>query len=476
METFDAVIIGSGFGGSVAAARLAGDGRSTLLLERGRSYGAADFRQSYDVFNMSRFYRAYSTRDYKVFFRTANLLGGGTEIFSGACLRSPSEAFDFVEDGGYRAWPAGIDRAVMDPYYERAEVMMQVSRARWEEVPKVGAIFARMLASMGLTCDRSRYNYVDCLQCGFCETGCIFGRKKGATFNYIPEARRQGCRVRTGCEAVAVKAEGGGYRVVYRDARGRECMVFGRLVVLAANAIETPAILLRSRPHLPRLNDQVGRNFNQNGDVGFAMELASPVSGYKIYMGRTNAGVITYAFWKEHRITIHPGAPPPAIFAGLDVHRPGGKTFGLEAKRLAMSLYPDRMLAGLVIGMIPGYGRITLRRDRPSIDFPLTKGLKAYLVRVESVLREIARAGGARLLYTDGSGFERGDAHPLASCRIGDDPARSACDPTGQVWDCPGLYVADASAVPCGTGVNPALTVAANAERISDGIIADVRR
>ena len=90
------------------------------------------------------------------------------------------------------------------------------------------------------------------------------------------------------------------------------------------------------------------------------------------------------------------------------------------------------------------------------------------------MLQEIAKAGKARLLYTDAEGFERGDAHPLASCRIGDDPARSACDPTGQVWGCAGLYVTDASAVPCGTGVNPALTVAANAERITDHIITDV--
>ena len=75
------------------------------------------------------------------------------------------------------------------------------------------------------------------------------------------------------------------------------------------------------------------------------------------------------------------------------------------------------------------------------------------------------------VLKASKNGFERGGAHLLGTCRMGDDPERSVTDPFGQVYGYPGLYCSDSSTIPGSTGVNPALTIAANAERIAAHLV-----
>ena len=117
-ELYDAVVVGSGFGGAVAALRLAEDGRRVVVLERGRRLGPRDFRQSHDVRYLSSLYSTVTKPDGAVFFRSARVVGGGSVLFAGAMPRTPSEAFAFEEDG-VRVWPEGVDRAALDPFYRK---------------------------------------------------------------------------------------------------------------------------------------------------------------------------------------------------------------------------------------------------------------------------------------------------------------------------------------------------------------------
>src|SRR5689334_4913165 len=126
MQNFDVVIVGSGFGGSITAWRLAElyraagvDPKAIAVLERGRRYGHTDFRQSMDIDHLSDVYLLIQGQGAQVV--TANAVGGGSNLYLAASLRSPTETFerrDRVPGDGpdRRMWPNAISRATLDPY------------------------------------------------------------------------------------------------------------------------------------------------------------------------------------------------------------------------------------------------------------------------------------------------------------------------------------------------------------------------
>jgi enediyne biosynthesis protein E9 len=125
-ERADVVIAGSGFGGAIAAYRLAelyhaagADPRSIVVLERGRRFGHTDFAQSMDVGNLSKVYDLVQGEGMQVV--TANLVGGGSNLYLAASLRAPSETFERrdhrPEDGpDRRMWPAALSRRALNTY------------------------------------------------------------------------------------------------------------------------------------------------------------------------------------------------------------------------------------------------------------------------------------------------------------------------------------------------------------------------
>jgi len=472
MKSSDVIIVGSGFGGAIPALRLARDGRKTLVLEQGGRLTTKDFPQDWSFKSQARLFVTYSSKDQTVFFRYGRGLGGGSLTYAAAMLRSPGEVFEYQDADGYRVWPESVTREALDPHYEEVESMMQITRASWADVPRAGGCFAMLLDRMGLTCDRTMYPIKDCIQCGFCMCGCRFGKKKHLGLNYIPLAEEAGAEFRTGCKVHHIESQGNGYSVHYRDEHGVERSVASDLVIMAASAIETPAVLLRSADYLADLHPQVGRNLNNNGDVAMMFVLPKDFPDAWGFMGRNNAGVITYAFWGDQRVTIHAGAGPPALFAALDVVRDDGSKpdvpLGLEFKEFMKGHYPNRVISTLAIGLVDGTGRINVNSDGMlEFELPMTDSLKEYIDRVAGLGRRIADETGARLLRTANDTFEHGDAHPLGTCRIGDDEDRSPCTPFGELRSHPGIFCTDGSSIPGGTGVNPAHTIAANAERIA---------
>lgn len=480
MGVHDAVIVGSGFGGSIPALRLAQAGQRVLVLEQGERLAARDFRQDWSMRTMDRLFTNYMSDDFEVFFRYGRGLGGGSLMYAGACLRAPTEVFTYTDADGYAVWPESVTRAGMDPYFEKAERMMQVRQARWDEVPGAGGAFAQMMANLGLPCDRGRFPYVDCVQCGYCMVGCIYDRKVTLAHSYIPQAEALGARFETGARVVRVRPTAAGWAASYLDRQGREREAVGRRLLLAAGSLETAAVLLRSKRagDLPDLPAAVGENLNNNGDVAFFFQVPEDFPRFHMHMGRNNAGVITYAFWQEHRITIHPGTSGPAIFAALEIQAdegddaPPAQPFGVDYKRFVKANFPNRVFPALAIGLVDPGGSVHLRDDGSlAFRFPMTPSLRAYIDRVAGIGRRIAEGSGARLLRTNDTGWEHGDAHPLGTCRMGDDPAKAPCDASGALRGYDGLYVTDGAAIPGGTGVNPALTIAANAERLADLLI-----
>ena len=472
----DALIVGSGFGGSITALRLAEDGRQVVVLERGEGKRTRDFRQTQDPRYLFSLYHTLQNVDGSAVFRVAKTLGGGSTVFSGTMIRSPSDALEATDAEGARLWPESYSRANLDPYFEMVEEKMMVQRVRWQDVPRKGGIFAKMLAHSGYTCDRVSMNYVDCVQCGWCQFGCQFERKQSALLNYIPEAEALGVEFRCECDVVRLEPDGTGYLVHYIDRYGGSVSIGADLVVLSAGAIDTPVILLRSTNELNSLSEQLGKNLNNNGDIFFvclAPEGEDPIQQYK---GRDNGGVMTYEFWEEEKFTFHPGGGPPAMLAALDIHREGGPepaSWGLVNKHLMRDTYARRMFGIVSIGLVPGPGSIAMAEgsQTPSLLFPFTDELNSYAQRVERRAREVVEGYGGELLLTTKGSFKWGTDHPLGTCRMGASVDDSVVDEHGEVHGYPRLYINDGSIIPGGTGVNPAATIAAIAERNAAHIV-----
>src|SRR5436305_12061091 len=145
-EQVDVCIVGSGFGGAITAYRLAelyraasADASSILVLERGRRFGHTDFKQSMHIDHLSDVYLLIQGQGAQVV--TANAVGGGSNLYLAASLRSPTETFERRDrragDGPERRmWPAAISRRTLDPYYHRAELGLRVQRPTWNQVSK----------------------------------------------------------------------------------------------------------------------------------------------------------------------------------------------------------------------------------------------------------------------------------------------------------------------------------------------------
>jgi cholesterol oxidase len=308
-EHFDAVVVGSGFGGAVAAHRLSEARLSVLVLERGVPYPPGAFPRTprgikenfwapasgllglFEVWSFSHVTAIVSSG-----------LGGGSLIYANVLLRKPPDTFD--------GWP--LDYAALAPHYRNAE---EVLRPRpfpdvepYASAPKT-LEFARAAAAAGLKVERPPLAIAfaagdgppapnvtlppdhnlhgrerrTCRLCGECDVGCNEGAKHTLDFNYLSAAVRQGAQVRTCCEAVGVApTRAGGYTVRYLQhvsARGdhpehlldptRELdrTVEGKIVVLAAGSLGSTRLLLSSRAVLPGLSEQLGRRFSSNGDM-----------------------------------------------------------------------------------------------------------------------------------------------------------------------------------------------------------------
>src|ERR1041384_4056073 len=166
---------------------------------------------------------------------------------------------------GRALWPAKLDRAALDPYYDRAEAMLRVEQIAPHDVPKSGLVFSLLMKNLGYSCDRARYAVRNCMGSGFCVSGCIYGAKQSLHVNYLPQAVAAGARIECDLEALGVRplsdVRASPYRYEVRCRRrsgARELVAFqAKIVILGGGTIGSAALLLRSRAEMPRLSSEV---------------------------------------------------------------------------------------------------------------------------------------------------------------------------------------------------------------------------
>ncbi len=517
----DVVIVGSGFGGSVAALRLAEKGYRVRVYEAGRRFADEDFATtSWDVrrylwaprlgcYGVQRIHRLPH-----VMILAGAGVGGGSLNYANTLYR-PGEGF-FADT----QWPGGIDwRGELAPHYATAERMLgvvprsahtgPVERIMQGAAEDLGVGSSFRLAPVGVWFGEPGRTVPDpffagegpartgCTLCGNCMVGCRVGAKNTLMKNYLALAERRGVAIEALRTVVEVRAlPGGGFAVTTERTgawlRRERRTVRAEQVVLAAGTWGTQQLLHRMKASgaLPHLSDALGTLTRTNSEALDGAVAVSVPEGAELARGIA----ITTSFHVDERTHVENvrygpgsnlmGALATVMVPGeLPLHRRLGRVLGRALRspvrqwRLGtLRRWSERGIIALVMQTADNSLTLFLRRRAGRLVLSSRQGhgepSPAHLPQAHRAAAAIA----ARMTRETGVPAEpRGSwpevfgipltAHFLGGAVVSASPGTGVVDAYHRAWGHPGLHVVDGAAVPANPGVNPSLTITALAER-----------
>ncbi|MBY4039698.1 GMC family oxidoreductase N-terminal domain-containing protein [Rhodococcus fascians] len=486
--TVDAVVVGSGAGGGVAAARLAAAGMKVLVLEKGGYRNEPDLPQL-EALSFPNLYLGggfvWST-DASVGLLAGSTVGGGTTVNSMACLPTPEYVLDeWVE--------AGMEGASSDEFGPHIESVMQ----RINAVPantvhnSVNRILNRGLDAAGLQRNTLARNAKDNDDrfCGECNAGCLVGCKQSTMKTFLQDASDSGAQLLPQCDVQEIVHADGravGVRAVVNTPDGdRDVLVEAPIVVVAAGALASPVLLQRSGLGGP----SVGRNLHVHPSYFVSGVYDEVVKGWAGQI-LTSVSHDFEHVESEHGFVVEAAPMGLGFWTGLTPWHSGEQhkqeQLRLEHVSGVWGFVRDHG-SGRVEGDAHGMPVVTWGLDDP-VDLAVVR-------RTHQELARILRASGAEEIFTflpSDPRWRQGDdfdafldtlgsldaadiltlsAHQSGSCPTGLDPTTSVVNGRGRLHDCSGVYVADASALPTAPGVNPMVSIEAYARRTAEFIV-----
>ena len=524
-EPVDALVIGAGASGAAVAWRLAQAGIGVLCLEQGdwvdpRSY--PHWQPDWELHRHTDWAPDPNQRklpqDYPVNDAASpiaplmyNAVGGSTIHWSAHFPRfRPSDFRVRSLDGVADDWP--MDYAALEPFFDLNDRMMGVAGLTGDPAypPKsprqtppipldtLGETMAGGFDRLGwhwwpsdsaiLTRDYDGRRA--CVNCGPCDVGCPIGAKASTDVTYWPKALALGARLvtRARVREITLGPDGRADGVLYHDGEGSVRRQKARAVVLAANGIGTPRLLLNSRS--ARCPDGIG---NGRGQVGrnlmfhpYAMARGvfdEPLGGHR---GPIGCSIISQEFYETdlsrgfvrgYSFQVARGLSPIASALGGSV---GDRVPWGRAHRRAYDARFDRTITVAVIGedLPEPHNRVDLDPvladgdgiPAPRVSYTLSENSRRMLEHGVARAREVLHAAGARELASNPL-FRAGGWHLMGTARMGRDPETSVVDPEGRCHEVPNVYVVDGSVLVTSAGVNPTSTIQAVALYIADGMI-----
>ncbi len=520
-KPFDAIVIGSGFGGAITACRPAEKGMNVLILERGRRWDVQQYpRKAGDawIFSHNKPARHNGWLDMRFFKHMAVAqaagVGGGSLAYSSVALEANPDIFK-------QGWPEEISYEELKPYYDTVarEMNLQVVpdnqltqrfKLARQGAHKLGYGDRFNKAPLAVSFSED-WNYElddpfnskhsrqfvnahgqpqgTCVHLGNCDLGCDVSAKNGLDLNYIPRAEKHGAEVRPLHLARFIEPQGGKYRVVFdRLENGR--MIPGeetsQRVIVAAGSLGTTELLLRCRDQyrtLPQLSPLLGMHWSGNANF-ISMGTYSGKGRVSQSTGPTISSVLDFTdgSFKGQRFVVEDDGFPNLLlnaikaYLGTRVKTAFGQSL---LKEFEEHLRDDTLLRNLMLwlgaGMDAADGRIRLKRRwfmpwKRVLDLiwdpEHSEGVLDAMQEMQRNLTE-ATGGNPGVPVTWSLFKSQLTLHPLGGCKMGDSSESGVVNHLGHVWDYPNLILADGAIVPTSTGRNPSHTIAAMAERIA---------
>jgi cholesterol oxidase len=520
MFDFDAIVIGSGFGGAITSCRLAEAGYKVLVLERGRRWNPTNFPRKPDdpwVFDPVNPAARNGWFDFRIFPHMTSVqgagVGGGSLVYANISIPAKKETFD-------AGWPAEITYDELTPHYKTVGEVLNVQRVpetQWPERTKLMKDAATNAGvpdkfeplELAVSFDKD-WNYElsnphavarsktftnaqgqqqgTCVHLGNCDIGCDVNARNTLDLNYLALAEKKGAEIRPLHLVRNIAPQDNGYKVSFDRIDGKALKpgtATARLVIVAAGSMGSTELLLRCREQqtLTSISNRLGVGWSSNGD--FLTPAIHPLRKVDPTHGPTITSAINLL---DHGadgqdVFIEDGGFPD-IIEGLLRRAATNPPSDPFAKLIVESLRP--LLAGnlLTDHVMPWFaqardaadGRLSLKNGALHLDWDIKASRKTMdaVVHTHQRLAQLTQ-GMALTPLTWTVGHNLITPHALGGCNMGSTAADGVVDHKGEVFGYKNLFVADGAIVPKAIGLNPSRTIGALAERIAAAIVAEGR-
>jgi choline dehydrogenase-like flavoprotein len=483
-------VIGTGAGGAAALARLAELGVTAVAVEGG-SYSRADRFNQRELDMLPHLYQEAGLRatgDQAIGIMQGKGVGGSTLHNTGLVFPPPDAIVQRWRDE--HGFPH--DARELGARVAQVIAALHASPIPEAQINANNEALRRGADALGWSHTVAMHNRAACSACGYCMLGCAYNRKFNATINFLPRAVAAGASILADASVVRIEGAAGARRVLceLRDQAGnptgRLATVEAPVVVLAAGALDSPALLLRSRLGGPR----VGRGLHLHPAAAVSATFAEPVvawrglpqsvivdefaafnrdghGGWLVLPGAANqpglAAILTQGIGSAHRERMH--SLPHTASASVLLHdETEGRVRAGGGGRPVASYWPRAADRRELERGIFALARLYLAAGALRVHLPYAGTAS---VQSEPELRRVmadARSQRHRLALNS--------VHPQGSLALGPEMARAAVSPYGELFGEPGIFVADASLFPTSIGVPPQVSIMALASLVADAAAA----
>jgi len=487
----DAVVVGTGAGGSIAARELARAGLSVVALEEGGHHAAADFTQREDEMLPILFADGggRTTKDLAIRVLQGRGVGGSTVHNTNLCKRTPDAILELWRQ---RYNVSGCSPSDMRAAFEQIEKDLSVS-----EIPAAlrnpnNDVLHKGALALGWKAGPLKHNRVGCQTSGFCEVGCAYDAKQNALKVVVPQAMEAGANVYADVEVVRVNHTRGrvtGVSAVARSESGAPVAwvdVRSKIVVLAASAVGSA--LLAKKSGITDPHDQIGKKLRMHPGAVVAGRFDRVMnSNYGIPQSYECTEHLDFEEGSDKRVWIVPAFAHPIGTASM---LPG---FGASHMKAMRSYGQLAVLTAMVHDETEGRVEVG-EGERPLITYDMTESDRRQLAKGLIACARLLFAGGAvevtipaipPVTLTSASqldslstdfvrphGVPLTAVHPMGTMRMGDDPKTSVVSSTGEHHFVRGLFVADGSLFPTSLGGPPQISIYSFAHHLAPHAIA----